>query len=334
MTIRREARKATYTNVDNRTVRDAALTWEARGMLVYILSMPDHWSCQREQLVAAAPNGETQVRRILGELEAAGYMTRTRARRGDGTFEWVREVHERPVPPDSRTSEGRNGASPNGQLGLPTGGPSTGGKAPTGSDQRKRGETAGRATGGFSTGGQPPDIATTGSSYVSGGEPSRRGSDDPDPGEENVSAPEVSDDARRLCRLFAVGDVHDGGELAGARGNGHVVPRRGSRASARWLEQMDLLLRRGAVGDHRPVPADTVEMVIRWVLQDHQDGAFPGEAIVVASPGKLRKRWTELLGKAQAAQRVPAGRRAAADRKFVAGDLTEEQARAREQEAW
>ena len=77
MTIRRAKRKLDeyYVRIDNRTARDKKLSWEAKGVLTYILSMDDNWTVMVKELVKASPNaGERKIRVILKELEDLGYM--------------------------------------------------------------------------------------------------------------------------------------------------------------------------------------------------------------------------------------------------------------------
>lgn len=78
MIIRRAERPQTFTVIDNAIIEDRALTWEARGLLIFLLSKPDSWSINREWLVTQAPNGITAVRRCLAELEERLYLSRHR----------------------------------------------------------------------------------------------------------------------------------------------------------------------------------------------------------------------------------------------------------------
>jgi hypothetical protein len=66
---------------------------------------------------------------------------------------------------------------------------------------------------------------------------------------------------------------------------------------------MDRLLRLGPPGGTSGPPPADVEAVIRWCAADQGDGRYPGESVNVAAVGKLRERWTQLLGKQRAAAR-------------------------------
>ncbi|MBR4896526.1 MAG: helix-turn-helix domain-containing protein, partial [Clostridia bacterium] len=65
--------------------------------LSYMLSLPDDWKFSTRGLVAHCREGTDSVRVALKELEAAGYLHRTRIRSGNGSFteeKW--EIHEIP----------------------------------------------------------------------------------------------------------------------------------------------------------------------------------------------------------------------------------------------
>jgi len=85
-----------YFHASNEPFNDASLSWEARGVMGYLLSKPDGWECRNSDLVANGPAGEDKVRRTIKELKDAGYIRRFKKRSEEGTFEWVTEVYESP----------------------------------------------------------------------------------------------------------------------------------------------------------------------------------------------------------------------------------------------
>jgi len=72
--------RARFTIVPNVTLEDARLSWEAIGMLAYLLSKPDHWKISPAHLVNQRKAGRSVVYRILAELEQAGYIERVEIR--------------------------------------------------------------------------------------------------------------------------------------------------------------------------------------------------------------------------------------------------------------
>ena len=119
MSIVRVRKDARYFAASNEPFNDKRLSWEARGLMGYLLSKPDHWEVKLSDLENNGPAGEHKLGRMLAELRAAGYMNRIRVRHEDGTFSWVTEVYESPIQNPNPTS-GR----------LSTSGSSTSGKPP------------------------------------------------------------------------------------------------------------------------------------------------------------------------------------------------------------
>lgn len=102
MTIRRapDDERGAYTIIDNSTLQDKCLTWEARGMLAFLLSKPSKWSVQVGNLVSASPNAKRdKVYALLSELETAGYIVTKRMHDDEGRFTGIeRWVYELPQP--------------------------------------------------------------------------------------------------------------------------------------------------------------------------------------------------------------------------------------------
>lgn len=94
--IVRAERKDGYTVMSNAGLRDERLSYKARGVLAYLLSMPDHWTVSDRQLASAGPDGRHAVQSALRELEKTGYLRRERWRSKNGTFEWASVVYDEP----------------------------------------------------------------------------------------------------------------------------------------------------------------------------------------------------------------------------------------------
>lgn len=72
--------------------QDRELSFEARGVMAYLLSKPDDWKVQPSDLEQLC--GSRRVYRILKELRDAGYMELKQERSGQRIVGWVYEVHE------------------------------------------------------------------------------------------------------------------------------------------------------------------------------------------------------------------------------------------------
>ncbi|MEV7183379.1 helix-turn-helix domain-containing protein [Kitasatospora sp. NPDC093102] len=88
-----------YTILDNgHVVRKHSLSWAARGLLSYLLSLPDGAREDVRTLAAKSVEGRTSVARALRELEAAGhYVRRTQRDPLTGQVRTAVSVHEVPV---------------------------------------------------------------------------------------------------------------------------------------------------------------------------------------------------------------------------------------------
>ncbi|MFI8084313.1 helix-turn-helix domain-containing protein [Kitasatospora sp. NPDC086009] len=100
MRIHRIARHTRgFTILDNgHVIRKHSLSWTARGLLAYLLSLPDASREDVRTLSAKSREGRTAIARALNELEAAGHYVRRTARDPlTGQVRTTVSVHEVPV---------------------------------------------------------------------------------------------------------------------------------------------------------------------------------------------------------------------------------------------
>lgn len=81
-TIRRAKKDAEnpYKAIRRATFEDNRLSWEARGLLGYLLVKPDDWHISVTNLINESPGGRDRVYRILNELIEFGYIQRIEVR--------------------------------------------------------------------------------------------------------------------------------------------------------------------------------------------------------------------------------------------------------------
>ena len=85
--IIRHRSEKNFTVLDNAQIRDARLSWKARGLVAYLLSLPEGWQLRIAQLVEQAPDGRHSTRAGLAELQKTGYLIIERERNPRGRFE-------------------------------------------------------------------------------------------------------------------------------------------------------------------------------------------------------------------------------------------------------
>lgn len=97
MSIVRAPRPASgFTILANGVVRDHRLSYRARGVLAYVLSMPDHWATSSVHLARVASEGRDAIRTALRELETAGYLKRYKQQNERGHWQTVTVVYDSP----------------------------------------------------------------------------------------------------------------------------------------------------------------------------------------------------------------------------------------------
>jgi uncharacterized phage protein (TIGR02220 family) len=75
-----------YSVISNIPIQDKNLTWGAKGLLTYLLHLPDDWKINIQDLKNRSINGRDGTRRLLNELIEKKYIIKEKARAGDGKF--------------------------------------------------------------------------------------------------------------------------------------------------------------------------------------------------------------------------------------------------------
>ena len=88
MAIIRTKRKNKYTTIDNCVFADNQLSFQAIGMLTYLLSKPDNWNVHPKVLEkvtegTAKKSGRDAIYAIIGELISAGFVVRRKQQSGE-----------------------------------------------------------------------------------------------------------------------------------------------------------------------------------------------------------------------------------------------------------
>jgi len=85
-----------YTIMSNHHLRDQSLSHSARGLLSFLLSLPNNWDYSFNGLVAISKEGKDAVRRMINELKEAKYIKISQYRDEKGYFQYKYNVYEYP----------------------------------------------------------------------------------------------------------------------------------------------------------------------------------------------------------------------------------------------
>lgn len=93
--IKRKRSGDNFTIISNDFLRDENLSLKAKGLLSYIMSLPDDWKIYFEELTDHSTDGERSTRAAWKELETQGYARTTKILDEKKNFkEWVKEVSD------------------------------------------------------------------------------------------------------------------------------------------------------------------------------------------------------------------------------------------------
>ncbi|MDP9019091.1 MAG: hypothetical protein M3N19_12325 [Candidatus Eremiobacteraeota bacterium] len=99
--LRVDKRNGRWEAIPVELINDSRLEWDTRGIANWLIARPAGWEIR----ITALPNllrnqsmgvGRQRLRRVLRELENAGYLTRSRHRLANGRWRW--QCAFRPVP--------------------------------------------------------------------------------------------------------------------------------------------------------------------------------------------------------------------------------------------
>ena len=126
MSTFRVNKNVNYTVMSNYHLQDKKLSLKAKGLLSYMLSLPDDWDYSLKGLTTGCKDGLDSVRTAVLELEEHGYVRRQKVRNARGQIiDYDYQVYESPVedipavpdddnstPPPSTSSGQKSGVKP------------------------------------------------------------------------------------------------------------------------------------------------------------------------------------------------------------------------------
>jgi len=107
MMIYRVVKKQNFVVLDKAFLNDGQLSWKAKGLLAYMLSLPDDWHFRLADLATRSKCGREATASIIAELIEAGYLQKVQKRAKDGKFGkvefFVYEAPKRVAMPSTAT---------------------------------------------------------------------------------------------------------------------------------------------------------------------------------------------------------------------------------------
>lgn len=85
-----------YTVLDNTFIKDTTLSWKAKGLMTYFLSLPDDWEIHFSEIEKHATDGKASLRSAINELKERGYL-KAEQKKVNGKFaEMIYTIIENP----------------------------------------------------------------------------------------------------------------------------------------------------------------------------------------------------------------------------------------------
>lgn len=94
--IYRIVKDENYVVMDRRFLHNPHLSWKAKGILAYVLTLPNDWKFHIEELASHSTDGEKGLRAGWNELKELGYINRIPIREGQRIVSWETQIFEHP----------------------------------------------------------------------------------------------------------------------------------------------------------------------------------------------------------------------------------------------
>jgi hypothetical protein len=93
--IVKEKHMTEFFQMNNAPVQDPGLSWAAKGLLAYLLSLPEIWEVHLKDLFSRSICGRKPTQAALNELIAAGYVVKEQGKNKRRTTRYI--VYEDPA---------------------------------------------------------------------------------------------------------------------------------------------------------------------------------------------------------------------------------------------
>ena len=96
MSVFKIEKNSNYTVMSNYHLRDKNLSYKAKGLLSFMLSLPKNWDYSINGLVAVSKEGVKAIKNILKELQRCGYLVINKKQNEIGQFQYEYLIFEYP----------------------------------------------------------------------------------------------------------------------------------------------------------------------------------------------------------------------------------------------
>jgi hypothetical protein len=100
MSIYRVKKERDYVSIQKVALNDKSLSWKAKGIHTYMLSLPDDWTFHIDEIATHAKDGVDSLRAGLKELKEKGYLQRYPVKENGKIVRWETHVFETPQIPE------------------------------------------------------------------------------------------------------------------------------------------------------------------------------------------------------------------------------------------
>jgi len=83
-----------FFQMNNESIQDPSLSWSAKGLLAYFMSLPEAWEVHLRDLFVRSRDGRRATEAALKELEAAGYVKKEQGKTS-GVIQNIRSMKPR-----------------------------------------------------------------------------------------------------------------------------------------------------------------------------------------------------------------------------------------------
>ena len=90
-------REDPFARITKSMLSDSRISWEAKGILSYLLGKPEDWKLRVSDLVKHGTAGERKIRAALNELRAFGYADLVQDREGGRIVGWTWRLCDYPI---------------------------------------------------------------------------------------------------------------------------------------------------------------------------------------------------------------------------------------------